>query len=95
MNEIIEERDALRRILVDVLDVREDGSLSVDELLRRLSYHKPERGQAEIYKKIRRAALDFGALLTVRCPESRELSLAMTKLEESVMWANAAIARRS
>jgi hypothetical protein len=27
------------------------------------------------------------------CPGSRELSLAITKLEEAVFWANAAIAR--
>ena len=27
------------------------------------------------------------------CPESREKSLAFTKLEECIMWANAAIAR--
>jgi len=27
------------------------------------------------------------------CPDSREKSVAITKLEESIMWANAAIAR--
>jgi len=27
------------------------------------------------------------------CPDSRERSLALTKLEEAVSWANAAIAR--
>ena len=32
-------------------------------------------------------------LLVTNCPESRELSCALTKLEEAVMWANAAIAR--
>ena len=30
----------------------------------------------------------------LHCPESREASLAITKLEEAIMWANAAIARR-
>jgi hypothetical protein len=29
------------------------------------------------------------------CPDSREKSLAMTNLEQAVMWANAAIARNS
>lgn len=28
-----------------------------------------------------------------KCPESREKSLAFTKLEECIMWANAAIFR--
>jgi hypothetical protein len=32
-------------------------------------------------------------LLLELCPESRELALASTNLEQCVMWANAAIAR--
>ena len=32
-------------------------------------------------------------MLVDECPDSRELSVALTKLEEAVMWANAAIAR--
>ena len=35
----------------------------------------------------------FAELLERLCPGSRELSLSKTKLEESVMWANASIAR--
>ena len=38
--------------------------------------------------------LDFSAFIDSLCPDSREKSLAITKIEESVMWANAAIARR-
>ena len=33
--------------------------------------------------------------LETLCPDSRELALAITKLEEVVFWANAAIARHS
>ena len=36
---------------------------------------------------------EFAYLLNDLCPDSREKSLAMTKLEECVMWANASIAR--
>jgi hypothetical protein len=32
-------------------------------------------------------------LINEDCPDGREKSIAITKLEESVMWANAAIAR--
>ena len=32
-------------------------------------------------------------LINKQCPDSREKSTAITKIEEAVMWANAAIAR--
>lgn len=57
------------------------------------SYHAPKDGQPQRYQEIRQRAKDMAYLLRSRCPPSRELSLAMTKLEESVFWANAAIAR--
>ena len=38
-------------------------------------------------------AVELAHRLTVSCPPSRELSLAMTKLEECVMWASEAIVR--
>ena len=56
-------------------------------------YHKPKEGQAERYSDIRRRFSELAVMLCSECPQSRELSIAMTKLEESVMWANAAIAR--
>lgn len=56
-------------------------------------YHAPKEGQADRYVLIRDRAKVFALLLDGECPESREKSLAMTKLEEAVMWANASIAR--
>lgn len=61
----------------------------------RFSYHKPSEEQIPKYEEIRAAARHFALLLDEMCPESREKALAMTHLEDSVMWANAAIARRS
>lgn len=63
------------------------------DLANRFTYHAPKDGQAERYQGIRSRALDFAALLNQQCPESREKSLAITHLEDAVMWANAAIAR--
>jgi hypothetical protein len=56
-------------------------------------YHAPHGNQAERYTAIRTVAGKFAELLNTLCPGSRELSLAMTNLEQSVFWANAAIAR--
>jgi hypothetical protein len=57
------------------------------------SYHAPKEGQPEKYVSIRDKAKDLALLMEELCPTSREKALAMTKLEETVMWANASIAR--
>ncbi|GAA6482064.1 hypothetical protein K250101E9_48270 [Enterocloster aldenensis] len=56
-------------------------------------YHSQKEGQAEKYEAIRSKAKELAYLIDDACPGSREKSLAMTNLEESVMWANASIAR--
>lgn len=67
--------------------------MDMNDLTNRFTYHAPKEGQPEIYQEIRRAGFDFALLIDRYAPESRELSLAITKIEEAVFWANAAIAR--
>lgn len=55
-------------------------------------YHAPKGDQAARYERIRAAGKDFALLLLDLCPASRDLSAAHTKLQEVVMFANAAIA---
>jgi hypothetical protein len=57
------------------------------------TYHAPKEGQGPRYTELRKSARDFACQILHFTPESREQSLALTKLEEAVMWANAAIAR--
>ena len=64
-----------------------------DELNKRFTYHAPFGDQPRRYEDIRRNAYTFAGFLVASCPESRELSLALTNLEQAVFWANAAIAR--
>ena len=56
-------------------------------------YHSPKEGQTEKYRKIREKAKELAYLIDGNCPDSREKSLAVTKIEEATMWANASIAR--
>jgi len=63
------------------------------DLHHRFTYHPPTGNQPEKYEQIRTIARNFSDNLNLACPDSREKSLAITKLEEAVMWANAAIAR--
>lgn len=53
-------------------------------------YQAPNEYQVEHIKKVRERCKDLHTLL-LTLPESRERSLAMTKLEEVSMWANKCI----
>lgn len=64
-----------------------------DELANRFTYHPPKGDQVQRYETIRAEAMRFAEYIDALAAPSRERSLAMTKLEESVMWANAAVAR--
>ena len=55
-------------------------------------YHAVKEDQAGRYVQIRAEAKIFAQMLATNCPESRELSTALTLLQQSVMMANAAIA---
>lgn len=57
------------------------------------SYHTPTPGQPEIYQAIRMKAKERAYLIDDLVPGSREKSLALTNLEQSVFWDNAAVAR--
>ena len=65
-----------------------------DDLGTRFTYHPPKSAQPQMYQEIRDDAKSFAETMVQLCPESRELDIAMQRLEEAVFWANAAIARR-
>lgn len=67
--------------------------LSAADLDKRFTYHAPKGDQPDRYNKIRAVAKAMAQLIAEATPASREQSLAITKLEECVMWANSAIAR--
>lgn len=67
--------------------------MTMEELINRFTYHAPKGDQPKRYEEIRRMALALATVVHGSCPESHEKSLALTKIDEAVMWANAAIAR--
>jgi hypothetical protein len=64
------------------------------DLTNRFAYHPPqdERTKAT-HELIRDLHLEIATELNGQLPDSRELSLAISSLEQSMMWANAALAR--
>jgi hypothetical protein len=67
--------------------------MDIQEIEKRFTYHRPKENQPDRYEAIRDNGKSFALLINAMCPESREKSVALTKLDEVVMWANAAIAR--
>lgn len=63
------------------------------KLENNFTYHPPLPGQAPRYELVRKMAKAVAQTWMEVCPASRELSLALTNLEQAVFWANAAIAR--
>ena len=56
------------------------------------TYHRPFGTQPGRYEAIRQAGRVLAELIRDTAPPSRETSVALTKVQEAVMWANAAIA---
>lgn len=67
--------------------------VEVPDLQNRFTYHPPQGDQVGRYEAIRSQAFDLANHVSINTPASREQSLALTKIEEAVFWANAAIAR--
>jgi hypothetical protein len=67
--------------------------VATGDLENRFTYHPPKNNQAARYETLRSQAKELAYAIDGACPDSREKSLALTHLEEAVMWANASIAR--
>lgn len=64
-----------------------------DQIDKSFTYHEPHGDQSLRYVVLRDLGRGLACAIAKLTPESREQSLALTKLEEAVMFANAAIAR--
>lgn len=71
---------------------RVDKAVEAD-LTNRFRYHPPKNDQMTRYEDMRTMGANLAFFIAENTPKSREQSLALTKLEEAIMWANAAIAR--
>ena len=66
---------------------------SLKQIENTFIYHTPKEDQPDRYDVIRSTAATLATLILANTPPSREQSLAITNLEQAIMWANAAIAR--
>ena len=64
-----------------------------EELENRFKYHRPSDSTQENLANLRAEIYDLAVTLDTVLPNSREKSLAITKVEEALMWAIAAVVR--
>lgn len=84
-------KDYLFKSVVDSFKV--DSTVADNRIENAFTYHPPKEGQPQLYNIIRDNAKNFAITIDNIAPDSREKSIALTKLEEAVFWTNAAIAR--
>jgi hypothetical protein len=68
--------------------------VELEDIRRRFTYHKPDADRAGRHENIRAQCRNLALNLNESLPEGREKSLAITHLEEVMMWSNAALARQ-
>jgi hypothetical protein len=69
----------------------EDDAI-INDLFR---YHPPTEEQTDRFKAIRDKSWSLALSIVTYCPDSPERDTAITKLRETVMWANSAIVLNS
>lgn len=70
--------------------------MDAEDLDRRFAYHPArDEGTRNAHADVRTGCLDLAGVICALVPDGREKALAVTKLEEVMMWANAGIARSS
>lgn len=66
--------------------------MTAEQLESIFTYHAPFGTQQARYVALRTAAKAFAVVVNESCPESREKSLAITRIQEACQMANASIA---
>lgn len=70
------------------LDVRAE----IETWANRLGYHKATEVTVPLHRELRFAFIGLAHEVILKVPAGRERALALTALQESLMWANAGVA---
>jgi hypothetical protein len=66
-----------------------------DEIIQRFGYHRANADSAPKHKRVRDLCMEFATSLDTLLPDGRDKSLALTKLQEVMHWANSSIAMQN
>lgn len=66
------------------------------DIEHRFTYHPPtSEAQIAVYQRVRNAGLELARVILASSPDSEERKLSLNQVDAAVLWANAAIARRT
>lgn len=69
--------------------------MNVEDLQNRFDYHPADTDDKRAaHGDVRRSCYDLAVLINDVVPDGREMSLAITNLEQVMFWANAALVRQ-
>lgn len=68
------------------------GVRTPDDISNSFGFHPGTQDVTALYKEIRNAFESVAQFINQSCPDSRELSLAITNLEQAQMWAIKSVA---
>jgi type I restriction-modification system DNA methylase subunit len=66
-----------------------------EEIYKRFNFHPATEVTGPQHDEVRRQHRELAEFIITNVPYSREQSLALTALQESMMWCNAAVAYRT
>lgn len=69
--------------------------ISNEELINRFGYHRANKDSAPKHAEVRNICLSVARKLNEILPEGRDKALAFTALQETMHWANSAIAMQN
>lgn len=69
--------------------------MNSDELINRFGYHRATADSAPKHSRVREICLETATSLNEILPEGRDKALALTALQETMHWANSAIAMQN
>ncbi len=67
-------------------------SREIDEWVNRMGYHKANDVTVPLHRELRQDFIHVAEMVIRKVPAGRERSLALTSLQEALMWANAGVA---
>jgi hypothetical protein len=66
--------------------------MEIAPIMNAFTYHPPTKSQVIRYKQLRDAGLELALTINEQCPECADKTLAVRKVREAIMYANASIA---
>jgi hypothetical protein len=66
-------------------------SVDTKQIEEAFTHHPPKENQPGRYELLRSEAKQISYLISNYCPDGRYKSLALTAIEQAIMWANKAI----